>query len=128
MNTVFKIFVMEWVRRAVATFELFIAMSAVRWLGLVLARWMHCYSDKLEFMSCYHATKVESGSHCWFQLVDFDTLLSHYDDRLTRSLNKKYLEQEWGFSKLTHYSSQMPRDIPPVDPAFRQRQASSLYL
>ena len=61
---------------------------------------------------------------CGFQLVDFDSLLSHYDDRLTRSLNKRYLEQEWGFSKLTHCSSQMPRDIPPVDPAFRQRQAS----
>ena len=30
MNTVFKTFVMEWVRREVATFELFIAMSAVR--------------------------------------------------------------------------------------------------
>ncbi|KAK2191045.1 hypothetical protein NP493_60g00010 [Ridgeia piscesae] len=57
-----------------------------------------------------------------FKLVDFDTLLSHYDERLTRSLDRKYLEQEWGFSKVQHGSAQMPRDILPVDPAYRQRQ------
>ena len=58
-------------------------------------------------------------------MVDFDTLLSHYDERLTRSLDRKYLEQEWGFSKVQHGSAQMPRDILPVDPAYRQRQASA---
>ena len=38
----------------------------------------------------------------FFQLVDFDQLLSHHDQRLANRLDQQYLKEEWTFSKEKH--------------------------
>ncbi|KAK3591897.1 hypothetical protein CHS0354_005107 [Potamilus streckersoni] len=34
-----------------------------------------------------------------FQLMDFDKLLSHHDERVAKRLNEEYLKEEWDFGK-----------------------------
>ena len=60
----------------------------------------------------------------YLQLEDFDTVLSHHDERLGARLNGEYLKQEWRFTKEKHSSKKMPKEIPPVDAEVRRKQVS----
>ncbi|XP_041367648.1 uncharacterized protein LOC121382191 [Gigantopelta aegis] len=57
-----------------------------------------------------------------FKLVDFQRLLTHYDDRVMSSLNANYLEEECGFERETFGTKQLPKE-PPVRNQGRIMQA-----
>ncbi|XP_076450399.1 uncharacterized protein LOC143286647 [Babylonia areolata] len=47
----------------------------------------------------HHVGEAEGKNRDLYQLVDFESLLSHQDQRRSRALDKRYLAEEWDFGR-----------------------------